>query len=54
MVVAQDQESVNYTSDGSPCTVSIGEVSGSTFTEWYPEILYPDEPPYVACFAAAP
>ena len=54
VVVAQDQESVNYTNDGSPYTVSIGEVSGSTFTEWYSEIFYPEELPYVACFAAAP
>jgi hypothetical protein len=41
-VVAEDADSgINYTNDGSPYTVSIGEVSGGSFTAYYSETFYP-------------
>ena len=42
VVVAEDADSgINYTNDGSPYTVSIGYVSGSSFTAYYSETFYP-------------
>lgn len=41
VVVAQDVEGVNYTNDGAPYTVAVGQVSGGLFTEYYSEIFYP-------------
>lgn len=40
-VVAEDADGINYTNDGSPYTVSIGSVSGGSFTEYYSETFYP-------------
>ena len=54
VLVAQDAASVNYTNDGSPYTVAVGEVGGGGFTEYHAETFYPEQLPYVACFAAAP
>ncbi|HEX6037543.1 hypothetical protein [Longimicrobium sp.] len=50
VVVAQDASGMNYLNDGSPYTVSIGEVSGGVFSAWYSEEFTPQELPYVACF----
>jgi hypothetical protein len=40
-VVAEDADGINYQNDGSPYTVSIGEVNGSSFTTYYSETFYP-------------
>lgn len=41
VVVAEDEYAINHTNDGSPYTVSIGEVSGGTFSAYYSETFYP-------------
>lgn len=53
VVVAHDASGVNFTNDGSPYTVSIGEASGSTFSEYHAEVFNPEDVPYVACFEVA-
>ncbi len=40
-VVAEDAEAINYTNNGSPYTVSIGQVSGGVFSAYYSETFYP-------------
>lgn len=41
VVVENAQSGINYLNDGSPYTVSFGEVSGGVFTAWYSETFYP-------------
>jgi hypothetical protein len=51
VVVAYDEYAINHTNDGSPYTVSIGQVSGGTFTAYYSETFYPQvyDDPFAAC-----
>lgn len=42
-VVAQDADGLNWTNDGSPYTIAIGQVSGGSFTSYYSETFYPIE-----------
>lgn len=41
VVVAYDQYGINHTNDGSPYTLSIGQVSGGTFNAYHSETFYP-------------
>lgn len=40
-VVAENVDGINYTNDGSPYTVSVGEVDGGVFYPFYSETKYP-------------
>lgn len=42
-VVAQDVNGLDWTNDGSPYTIAIGQVSGGSFTAYYSETFYPIE-----------
>lgn len=44
VVVAYDVIGINHTNDGSPYTLSVGQVSGGTFSASYSETFYPGEP----------
>lgn len=44
VVVAEDEVAINHTNDGSPYTVSIGQVSGATFSAYHSETFYPQPP----------
>ncbi|HST58350.1 MAG TPA: hypothetical protein VLK84_06680 [Longimicrobium sp.] len=43
VVVALDVNGINHTNDGSPYTLSVGQVSGGVFTASYSETFYPSE-----------
>lgn len=45
------QSGINWQNNGSPYTVSFGEVSGGVFSAWYSETFYPVDTgsPPIAC-----
>lgn len=43
VVVAEDEIAINHTNDGVPYTISIGQVSGGTFSASYSETFYPSD-----------
>lgn len=49
VVVAQDEIAINHTNDGSPYTLSIGQVSGGTFSAYHSETFYPSDELGPAC-----
>lgn len=51
VVVAYDEYAINHTNDGSPYTLSIGQVSGGTFTSYHSETFYPQvyDDDFAAC-----
>jgi hypothetical protein len=51
VVVAYDEYGINHTNDGTPYTLSIGQVSGGTFTSYYSETFYPQvyDDEFAAC-----
>ncbi len=42
VVVALDEVGINHTNDGSPYTLSVGQVSGGVFSASYSETFYPE------------